>query len=144
MVRTPVGMRCPQCAGVAATFGPLGAPGMLRALIAGLIITVPIGVLWGFIPAWGFYVALLMGFAGAEMVARSAPGRRGPELQVVAVIAMVVGLAVSRAVIATRIGVPIGEITSLDSAYLRPLWLRPLPDLVFAAVPLVIAFFRFR
>lgn len=144
MVRTPVGMRCPECAGVAMTFGPLSAAGAIRALIFGLIVAIPVGFLWGLIPAWGFYVALLMGFAGAEMVARGAPGRRGPELQAIAVIVMLVGLAVSRAVLASRVGLSMNEILAFDPVYARPLWLRPLPDLVFAAVPMVIAFFRFR
>ena len=41
MVRTPVGMRCPECAGVAMTFGPLSAAGAIRALIFGLIVAIP-------------------------------------------------------------------------------------------------------
>lgn len=143
-IRTPVGMRCPDCAGVAAQVGPLGGERLLRAVGMGLAAAVPVGILWGLFPEWGFYLGLLLGFAGAEMVAKGAPGRSGPDMQAIAVAVVLVGLVVSRAVLASRWGIPLGEIDPFSRPVQRALFLRPIPDLVFAALPLVIAFFRFR
>ncbi|MCC6313811.1 MAG: hypothetical protein IT337_07335 [Thermomicrobiales bacterium] len=146
-VRTPVGLRCPDCAGVAGLVGPMGGVRTLQALAHGLLVTVPVGVVWAFFPDWAFYLALVMGFAGAEAVARAVPGRRGPELQAIAVVVVLVGLALSRLVLLTRLGVDLADIGRIDFAaprVQRALHLQPIPDLIFAALPIVIAFFRFR
>ncbi|MGI9253570.1 MAG: B-box zinc finger protein, partial [Thermomicrobiales bacterium] len=143
-VRTPVGVRCPDCAGVAAQVLPLGIGGILRALGMGLFAAIPIGVLIGLAPAWGFYLGLALGFVAAEMVARSVPGRRGADMQVIAIAVVLLGLILSRFVIAGMYGFSVDDLDLASKAVQRALYLRPLPDLVFAAIPLIIAFFRFR
>jgi hypothetical protein len=143
-VRTPVGLRCPDCAGVAGQVGPMGLDRIVRAFGSGLLVAVPVGVFWAFAPAWGFYLGLLLGFAGAEMVARAVPGRRGPEMQAIAIAVVLTGLVVSRVVIASRLGLPLDAIDLTNRDWRAVLFLRPMPDLIFMAFPLLIAFFRFR
>jgi hypothetical protein len=143
-IRTPVGMRCPECAGVAAQVGPLGIERLTRGIGYGLAVAVPVGVLWGLAPAWGFYLGLVLGFAAAEMVARAVPGRRGPDLQLVAIGVVVVALVISRWVIARQAGADLFALDFGSGRVQRGLWLRPLPDLLFAGLPMVIAWYRFR
>lgn len=143
-IRTPVGMRCPDCAGVAAQVGPLGADRLVRATGAGLLVAVPLGVLWGFAPAWGFYLGLLLGFASAETIARAVPGRRGVDLQLIAIGVVLVGLLISRVAIARLLGADLLDVNLGAPRVQRLLWLRPIPDLLFAGLPVLIAWYRFR
>jgi hypothetical protein len=143
-IRTPVGMRCPDCAGVAAQVLPLGVSGMARALGFGLAVALPVGLLMGLGPQWNFYLGLVLGFASAEMVARAVPGRRGVDMQVIAMAAVLIALVFSRYVLASRAGADLFALDFGRQAVQRGLYLRPVPDLVFAAIPLLIAFFRFR
>ncbi len=143
-IRTPVGMRCPDCAGVAAQVGPLGAQRLVRAVGAGLLVAVPVGLLWGFAPAWGFYLGLLLGFASAEAIARAVPGRRGVDLQLVAIGVVLVALVISRVVIARMLGADLLALDLGAPRVQRALWLRPIPDLIFAGIPVLIAWYRFR
>lgn len=143
-VRTPVGMRCPDCAGVAKQVLPLGAAGLLRALAFGLAVALPIGLLMGIAPRWDFYLGLVLGFGAAEMVARAVPGRTGPDMQAIAVLAVLAALLLSRFVTAATLGVSLADLDLMRPQVQKALHLRPLPDLVFAAIPLIIAIFRFR
>lgn len=144
-VRTPVGLRCPDCAGVR------GLPTyrtdstvLVRAGAAGLALAIVIGVIWGFFPAWGFYLALALGFGVAEMMARLANNKRGADLQALAIAIVLVGLVASRYVIASRFGIDLGMVNQMDPRVLNALRLNVIPDLVFAALPIVIAWIRFR
>lgn len=143
-VRTPVGMRCPDCAGVAAQVLPLGVPGFLRALGFGMAVALPIAVVMGFAPQWDFYLGMVLGFASAEMVARAVPGRRGVDMQIIAVAVVVIALLVSRYVTAATLGVSLADLDFMRPQVQKALYLRPMPDLVFAGIPILIAFFRFR
>src|SRR6476661_5913914 len=69
-VRTPVGLRCPECAGVRGLPTYRTDSGTLvKSIGAGVIIAVAIGVVWGYLPTWNFYLSLLLGFAVAEAMA---------------------------------------------------------------------------
>ncbi len=57
---------------------------------------------------------------------------------------VVFGLLLSRVVLAQRLGVSLAEIENLRPQAQRALYLRPLPDLLFAVLPVVIAWIRFR
>jgi hypothetical protein len=144
-VRTPVGLRCPDCAGVRGL--PTYATGsrvLLRAGAAGLALAVTIGIIWGIVPAWGFYLALALGFGVAELMARLAGNKRGADLQVLAIVIVVLGIATSRYVIASRFGIDLGMVNQMDPRMLSVLRLNLIPDLVFAALPILIAWVRFR
>ena len=159
-VRTPVGLRCPQCAGVrglptyATSRSVLG-----RAVAAGLAVALPVGLLWGFGPEWQFYLALALGFGVAEAMAKGSNEKRGRDLQVLAIAIVALGLVISRVVLAQRLGIGWDEVNALSGAVLTPgvlrefggpvavdeaLDLRLIPDLLFAALPFVIGWIRFR
>lgn len=142
-VRTPVGMRCPDCAGTRATVVANPA-GTVKAALAGLAVATLVGIGWGYLPTWQFYWALLLGFGTVETMARLLRARRGPDLQLIAIVIVVYGLLLSRVILAQRTGVDLGHINEFRPAVQRALYLRPIPDLLFAAIPVVIAWIRFR
>ena len=57
-VRTPVGLRCPECAGVRGlpTY-PTGLDALVKAAGIGLVLAIAIGYIWSRYPDWGFYLA---------------------------------------------------------------------------------------
>ena len=142
-VRTPVGMRCPDCAGTRAA-SKAAPQAVLTAAGAGLLVSVLAGIGWGLSPAWGFYWALILGFGSVEMMARFLRGRTGPDLQAIAIAIVVIGMVVSRVVVAQRLGVDLSILSDFRPAVQRALYLRPIPDLLFCVLPIVIAFIRFR
>ena len=142
-VRTPVGMRCPDCAGTRAA-SKADPAGVARAALAGGVVAVLAGIGWAFLPNWGFYWALLLGFGTVETMAKLLRGRTGPDLQAVAIVLVVAGMAVSRVLLAQRLGIDPGAINQFSEPLQRALYLRPIPDLVFCALPIAIAWIRFR
>lgn len=158
-VRTPVGLRCPDCAGVRGlpTYATSGSI-LPRAAGVGLAVALAVGLLWGFAPSWGFYLALLLGFGVAESMAWASNAKRGRDLQLVALAAIAFGLLVSRAVLAQRLGITWADVNALGVVFtpevLREyggpvtvedaLRIRFIPDGLFAAIPFVIGWIRFR
>ncbi len=144
-VRTPVGLRCPDCAGVRGLPTYATSPNVLaKAALFGTPVALVVGLIWAFAPDWGFYLAMLLGFGVAEAMASAANGKRGRDLQLLAMALVAFGLVVSRAVLAQRFGVDWGELNALSPRVERALHLTVLPDLVFAAIPFVIGWIRFR
>ncbi len=158
-VRTPVGLRCPDCAGVRGLPTYQTSTNVLaRAGGVGLAVAVAVGVLWGFIPDWGFYLSLVLGFGVAEAMAKAANYKRGRDLQIIAMVLVALGLVISRYVLAERFGITADQINRLDEFVFNPevmneygggvrvtalLRLR-LIDLLFGAIPFVIGWIRFR
>jgi hypothetical protein len=142
-VRTPVGMRCPDCAGTRSAVAA-NPTGTLTAAGAGLVVATAVGIAWGFFPDWQFYWALLLGFGSVETMVRLLTKQRGPDLQAIAIVIVVFGLLLSRVILAQRLGVSLAEIENFRPIVQRALYLRPVPDLLFAALPVVIAWIRFR
>lgn len=142
-VRTPVGMRCPDCAGTRATIKANPA-GTAKAAAAGFAVATLAGVGWGFLPNWQFYWALILGFGAVEAMARILKGRQGIDLQAIAIAIVVYGMVLSRAVLSLRLGIDFGAIESLTPQLQRALYLRPIPDLLFMILPILIAWIRFR
>jgi hypothetical protein len=159
-VRTPVGLRCPDCAGVRGlpTYRT-GAPVLLRATGAGVLVALGVAVLWRFIPDWGFYLSLLIGFGVVETMARVAKYKRGADLQLAAMIVITGGLILSRVFLAQRFGVSVADLNALSETVLSAevidvyggpvpattlLRLRLIPDLIYLALPYLIAWLRFR
>jgi hypothetical protein len=103
-----------------------------------------IGFAWGFFPEWQFYWALLLGFGTVETMVRLLTKRQGLDLQAIAITIVVYGMVLSRVVLTQRLGINLVEIENLSSVAQRVLYLRPVPDLLFALLPIVIAWIRFR
>jgi len=158
-VRTPVGLRCPDCAGVRGLPTYQTSPNALaRAGGVGLAVAVAVGVLWGYIPDWGFYLSLLLGFGVAEAMAKAANYKRGRDLQIIAMALVALGLVISRYVLAERFGITADQINRLDEFVFTPEVLNEygggvrvtdimrlrLVDLLFGAIPFVIGWIRFR
>src|SRR5215216_4699773 len=142
-VRAPVGMRCPDCAGTRSSVAANPA-GTITAAAAGLAVATVVGLAWGFFPEWQFYWALLLGFGTVEMMVRLLKKRQGLDLQAIAIAIVVYGIVLSRVVLAQRLGVNLAGIESVGPIVQRVLYLRPVPDLLFALLPVVIAWTRFR
>ncbi len=147
MVESPVGYRCPQCASGPRVGAYRTSPNvLLKGALAGLAVAIPVGVLWGYFPNWGFYLALLLGFGVVEAMARVTNQKRGTELMLIAICAIVVGLAVSRYVISVDTDIPLSMLLDHpDQPFFRQVFrLRLIPDFIFMAIPAVIAYIRFR
>jgi len=103
-----------------------------------------VGIAWGFFPEWQFYWALLLGFGAVETMVRFLTKRQGLDLQAISIVIVVFGILLSRVVLAQRLGVSLAEIEQLRPMVQSVLYLRPVPDLLFAILPVVIAWVRFR
>lgn len=146
-VETPVGFRCPECAairGLPSYRTPTGS--VLKGVLIGLVVAIATGVLWGFFPDWRFYASLILGFGVAEGIARAANDKRGADLQAIGMGCVLLGLLVSRLVMAEQFGITFDVLRthSTDPQLMALLQLRLLPDLLFAALAVVIPFIRFR
>jgi len=142
-VRTPVGMRCPDCAGTRATI-KANPSGVLVAAAAGFGLATLVGIGWGFLPNWQFYWALLLGFGVVETIAKLLKGRQGIDLQLIALAIVTYGMVLSRVVLAARLGVDLNVVNDFSPQVQRAMYLRPIPDLLFMLLPLAIAWVRFR
>ena len=144
-VRTPVGMRCPDCAGVRGlpTYRT-PANALVRAAGGALLVAVGVAVLWRFAPDWGFYLSLLLGFGVVETIARLTNNKRGADLQLLAIAAVTAGLVLSRVLLAQRYGISWDQVNALSPYAPRLLRIQLLPDLVYAALAYLIAWVRFR
>jgi Na+/glutamate symporter len=161
MVRTPVGLRCPDCAGVRGlpTYRT-PAQTLLKATAAGLLVALVTAILWRQGPTWGFYLSLLLGFGSVEAMARIANNKRGFDLQIAAMAVVTFGLVLSRILLAQRFGVTWDDLNNLNGQLATPelletygfryytvtevLRLRFIPDILCMAMAYAIAWFRFR
>jgi hypothetical protein len=136
-------MRCPDCAGTRSAVAANPAR-TLTAAGAGLAVATAAGIAWGFFPDWQFYWALLLGFGTVETMVRLLTKRQGIDLQAIAIVIVVYGIVLSRVVLAQRVGVNLADIENVGPLVQRVLYLRPVPDLLFALLPVIIAWIRFR
>jgi hypothetical protein len=99
-VATPVGYRCYECADVQSvpTYA-VDTNYYVKALALGGGAAAGIGVLWGLFPGFDFWAALIMGIVVGEVVSWAANMKRGPGLQMVGVVAVALGIVVSRLVL---------------------------------------------
>lgn len=160
-VRTPVGMRCPDCAGVRGlpTYRT-PANSLLKAGGAALAVAIGTAVLWRFLPDWQFYLSLLMGFGTVETIARFTGNKRGIDLQLLAMAIITIGFLLSRVLLAQRFGISLDQVNAMDDRVMSTaiaehfgrfgasvaevLQLRLLPDLLFMLMAYLIAWVRFR
>lgn len=148
MVETPVGYRCPECArGPRPVAYQTSTVLLAKAVLAGVLVGGVVGVIWGRFPAWQFYCALLLGFGVAEAMAWISRYRRGRELQLIGFGSVLLGIVVSKLVIAGR-----SEFLTLDlllnhttePGVASAFQLELVPDLIFHAIPFLIVYIRFR
>ncbi|MCC6704030.1 MAG: hypothetical protein IT334_04075 [Thermomicrobiales bacterium] len=144
-VRTPVGLRCPECAGVRGlpTYRT-GTGSLAKAAGLGLLIAVVTGVIWSRIPDWGFYLALVLGFGLAEAMAWAVRDKRGTDLQLIGIGLVVLTLLISRYLLFDRYGLSLGDFGDLTDQGRRVLHVRIVPDLLIALLPVLIVWRRFR
>ena len=155
VMTTAVGLRCRDCARVRPTvIYQTGAPILARALGAGLAAALVIGAAWGFLNDaglsrggydWGFWFALLLGFGVAESVSFAANRKRGPNLQLIGIGCVLLGVVVSRVILNARALRPV----SLDAFLSRPLDVAAtlglgLVPLLFIGLACTIVYVRFR
>lgn len=144
-VRTPVGMRCPDCAGVR------GLPTyrtdsntLIRSAVVGLAVAILVGVILGYLPNWNFYLTLVLGFGVAESMARLSREKRGLDLQIVGWIAVTLGLVLSRWVLLERLSLPWEFVQDMSPGVDRLMNLELMPDGIIAVIPYLIVYLRFR
>lgn len=108
LTQTPVGLRCKECGGGsrALTMSPflLG-----RALAGGVLVSAIAWLLLQQLPFFRFFLAVLVGVAVGETVDRLGRKRRGRPLEVVAGVAVVVGLAFAQVLTHLTAGMPLFE-----------------------------------
>lgn len=144
-VRTPVGLRCPDCAGVRGlpTYAT-STDALLKAVGLGLAVAVALGVVWSRIPDWGFYLSLALGFGVAEVMAWAVKGKRGRDLQLAGIILVLLALLISRYLLFDRYGLSLGDYSDLSDFGRQRLHVRLVPDGLIALLPIVIVWYRFR
>lgn len=144
-VRTPVGLRCPDCAGVR-SMGTIrtSSDALFKAALGGLVVAVLVAVLWRFFPAWQFYLSLALGFGVVETVAWATNNKRGRDLQILSMVLVTIGLVLSRVLLADRYGISWESVSAMNDFAMRRLQLQLMPDLLFAALAYIIAWVRFR
>jgi hypothetical protein len=87
---------------------------------------------------------LLLGFGTVETMVRFLRKPRGTDLQAIAIVIVVFGVVLSRVILVQRLGIGLGVMSDFGPAVQRALYLRPIPDWLFAALPVLIAWIRFR
>lgn len=148
MIGTPVGYRCPECArGPRPVVYSTSSTALVKATLIGALVATAVGALWGAFPAWAFYCALLLGFGVAEAMSWAANYKRGRELQIAAASCVLLGIIVSRLMIAQRspfltVDMLLNEATDPNVA--RAFQLEPIPDVVFMGIAFLITVVRFR
>ncbi len=156
-VRTPVGLRCPDCAGVRGLPTIRTGPDVLvRAGLGGLAVAAVVTILWYFGPEWKFYLSLALGFGVAEAIAYVARGKRGVDLQVLGIAIVTVAAIAVRVLLAWKYGVTWDQVMSGERLIVRDgnslvagsaldfVQLRVIPDLLFLAMTWAIVWIRFR
>ena len=98
LVQTPVGARCPKCAGLKKLpVYEISSVFYIRAIATGFATAAALGAIWPFIPLNGFFlffIAIGIGYGIGEVVSLSVNRKRGPGLQIIAGISMVISYVV--------------------------------------------------
>lgn len=144
-VRTPVGLRCPDCAGVRG-LPTYATPGGSLVKAAGLAMTIGVAfaVLFAWFPAWNFYLSLALGFGVAETMAWAANDKRGKDLQALGILIAILAMVAGRAILATRLNLDWEQINAFTPRIEQVLHLELSPDGFFAILTVLIPWYRFR
>jgi hypothetical protein len=144
-VRTPVGLRCPDCAGVRGlpTY-PTDRSSLAKATGIALAVGVLFAIAFAWYPEWNFYLSLALGFGVAEAMARAAREKRGPDLQIVGIVVVLAAMALGRAILAWRFDLNWEQVQAFSPAVEESLRMSITPDGLFAALTVLIPWYRFR
>ncbi|HYH12306.1 MAG TPA: hypothetical protein VD789_08140 [Thermomicrobiales bacterium] len=156
-MRTPVGLRCPDCAGVRG-LPTIRTPGasLLRAGAAALGVAAVVSMLWYFWPEWKFYLSLALGFGVAESIAYLVRGKRGTDLQILGIAIVTLGVVAVRLLLAWKYGLGIDQLSTDEPLLVSEggrlmigtpreiLQLTIIPDVLFMAMSYAIVWIRFR
>lgn len=144
-VRTPVGLRCPDCAGVRGlpTYSTPGSS-LAKAVGVGLVCAVVFALLFAWIPEWNFYLSLALGFGVAESMARAAQNKRGADLQIVGIVIVIAAMALGRFILAYRLDLTWEQVNAFTPGIEDALRMSLAPDGLFAALTVLIPWYRFR
>ncbi len=108
MVQTPVGARCPKCAALKKLpVFEISTIFYIRAIAAGLATAAVLGAIWPFIPLGGFFlffIALVIGYVVGEGISLAVNRKRGPGLQIIAGISVVVSYVIRSLIEASDLG----------------------------------------
>jgi hypothetical protein len=144
-VRTPVGLRCPDCAGVRGlpTYAT-PATSLAKAISIGLFAAVAFALLFAWIPEWNFYLSLALGFGVAEGMSWAARNKRGVDLQVAAIFVVLLAMALGRFILAYRLDLTWEQVNTFTPGIEDALRMSLAPDGLFAALTVLIPWYRFR
>jgi len=108
VVQTPVGARCPDCAAMKRLpVYRVPTSYYARAVGAGFATGAALGAVWPFIPLGGFLLLIIgagIGYAIGEVISLAVNRKRGPWLQVIATLSMVMSYLVRTAIDAPSAG----------------------------------------
>jgi hypothetical protein len=108
VVQTPVGARCPKCAALKKLpVFEISTIFYIRAIAAGLATAAVLGAIWHFIPLGGFFlffIALVIGYVVGEGISLAVNRKRGPGLQIIAGISVVVSYVIRSLIEASDLG----------------------------------------
>lgn len=144
-VRTPVGLRCPDCAGVRGlpTY-PTESTALAKAAGTAAIVGLIFAIAFAWYPEWNFYLSLALGFGAAEGMARAVREKRGSDLQIVGIVIVLAAMALGRAILAWRLDLTWEQVQALSPGVEQVLRLSLTPDGLFAALTILILWYRFR
>jgi hypothetical protein len=156
-VRTPVGLRCPDCAGVRGL--PTirtGTDVLAKAALAGLAVAAIVSILWYFGPEWRFYLSLALGFGVAESMSYVVKGKRGVDLQVAGIAIVTLAAIAVRVLLAWNFDISWDQVAAGEQVIVRDgnqlvagsaldfVQARAVPDLLFLVLSCAIVWIRFR
>lgn len=144
-VRTPVGLRCPECAGVRGlpTYAT-PADSLLKAFLVAAAIGLAFALAFAWIPQWNFYLSLALGFGVAEAMNWAAKGKRGVDLQIMGIVICLAAMALGRAILAWKLDLTMDDVRAFSPHVENVLRLSISPDGLFAAITILIPWYRFR
>ena len=144
-VRTPVGLRCPDCAGVRGLSTYATPSGDLaRGAFVALAVALSFALLFAWIPQWNFYLSLALGFLVAEVLAWAARDKRGADLQILGIAIVIGAMALARIILAYRLNLTWEQVNAFTPAIEERLYMSLAPDGLFAALTVLIPWYRFR
>jgi hypothetical protein len=124
-----------------------------RAIAVALVVAALVGVIWGYFPLWSFWCAIGCGFGVAEGIVRFAGVTRGSAYQTIGMLAVLLCVVISRAIITWRLGLGVGDILNIlgrnridsptSNALLHAIAF-DLANLVYIGLALAIPWYRFR
>jgi len=107
-----------------------------------------VGVIFAIAFAWypecNFYLSLGLGFGVAETMARAAREKRGADLQVVGIVMVLAAMFLGRAILAWRLELTWEQVQAFSPGVEEVLRMSITPDGLFAAMTVLIPWYRFR